>query len=175
VPARRSGLFTLRLAQADYTLANRPVFDPSNILRLEEFSRPCWGEVTNQVTVIYRDRETDKDTSVTVQDLAGVQMTGSVVATSVNFPGISKAGLANRVAMRELKQLSCGLAKVVCIEHRRRDLLLVAALWDHRDRDAGGAAVVWRVGRRRGAGRVRAGRLRFAAVGLCRPAADWLE
>ncbi len=43
--------------------------------------------MTNQVTVIYRDGSTDKDTSVTMQDLAGVQMTGSVVATSVNFPG----------------------------------------------------------------------------------------
>ena len=119
----RSGLFTLRLARADYTLANQPGFDPSNILRLEEFSRPSWGEVTNQVTVIYRDRESDKDTSVTVQDLAGVQMTGSVVATSVNFPGISKAGLANRVAMRELKQLSSGLAKGVFVANRQASLL----------------------------------------------------
>jgi hypothetical protein len=75
------------------------------------------------VTVIYRDRETDKDTSVTVQDLAGVQMTGSVVATSVNFPGISKAELANRVAMRELKQLSSGLAKGVFVANRQASLL----------------------------------------------------
>lgn len=119
----RSGLFTLRLAWADYTLASQPLFDPSNILRLEEFSRPSWGEVTNQVTVIYRDCETDKDTSVTVQDLAGVQMTGSVVATSVNFPGISKAELANRVAMRELKQLSSGLAKGVFVANRQASLL----------------------------------------------------
>lgn len=119
----RTGLFTLRLARADYTLANQPLFDPSNILRLEEFSRPSWGEVTNQVTVIYRDGSTDKDTSVTVQDLAGVQMTGSVVATSVNFPGIAKADLANRVAMRELKQLSAGLAKGVFIANRKASLL----------------------------------------------------
>ncbi len=116
-------LFTLRLARADYTLANQPLFDPSNILRLEEFSRPSWGEVTNQVTVIYRDRDTDKDTSLTVQDLAGVQVTGSVVATSVSFPGISKAELANRVAMHELKQLSSGLAKGVFVANRQASLL----------------------------------------------------
>lgn len=119
----RSGLFTLRLARADDALADQPAFDPSNILRLEEFSRPSWGEATNQVTVIYRDRETDKDTSVTVQDLAGVQMTGSVVATRVNFPGISKAELANRVAMRELKQLSSGLAKGVFVANRQASIL----------------------------------------------------
>jgi hypothetical protein len=119
----RSGLFTLRLARADDALADQPGFDPSNILRLEEFSRPSWGEATNQVTVIYRDRETDKDTSVTVQDLAGVQMTGSVVATRVNFPGISKAELANRVAMRELKQLSSGLAKGVFVANRQASIL----------------------------------------------------
>jgi hypothetical protein len=107
----------------------------SNILRLEEFSRPSWGEVTNQVTVIYRDGNTDKDTSVTVQDLAGVQMTGSVVATSVNFPSISKAGLANRVAMRELKQLSSGLAKGVFVANRQASLLNIGDVirfsWPH--------------------------------------------
>ena len=39
----RTGLLTLRLARADYTLANQPLFDLSNILRPEEFSRPWWG------------------------------------------------------------------------------------------------------------------------------------
>jgi hypothetical protein len=119
----RTGLFTLRLARADYVLASQPLFDNRNIARIEEFSRPSWGEVTNQVTVVYRDGATDKDTSVTVQDLAGVQLTGSVVATSVQFPGIAKAELANRVAMRELKQLSSGLAKCTFIANRQASLL----------------------------------------------------
>lgn len=115
----RTGLFTLKLARADYTLSSLPTFDPGNILRIEEFTRPSWGEITNQVTVVYRDGATDKDGSVTVQDIAAVQLNGGVVATTVNYPGISRAELANRVAMRELKQLSSTLAKCTFVANRQ--------------------------------------------------------
>ncbi len=115
----RTGLFTLKLARDDYTLSALPVFDPGNILNIEEFTRPSWGEITNQVTVVYRDGETDKDASVTVQDIAAVQLNGGVVATSINYPGISRADLANRIAMRELKQLSSSLAKCTFVANRK--------------------------------------------------------
>lgn len=115
----RTGLFTLKLARADYTLSSLPTFDPGNILRIEEFTRPSWGEITNQLTVVYRDGATDKDGSVTVQDIAAVQLNGGVVATTVNYPGISRAELANRVAMRELKQLSSSLAKCTFVANRQ--------------------------------------------------------
>ena len=114
----RTGLFTLKLARDDYDPATLPVFGPSNILKMEEFTRPSWGEITNQVTVVYRDGATDKDTSVTVQDLAAVQLNGGVVATTVNYPGISRADLANKVAMRELRQLSTPLAKCTFVANR---------------------------------------------------------
>lgn len=119
----RSGQFTLKLARADYDPASLPIFSPSNVLRVEEFSRPSWGEVTNQVTITYRDGATDKDASITVQDIAAVQINGGVVATSVSHPGISRAGLANRVAMRELKQLSSTLAKVTLVANRQASLI----------------------------------------------------
>lgn len=114
----RTGLFTLKLARDDYDPATLPVFGPSNILKMEEFTRPSWGEITNQVTVVYRDGVTDKDTSVTVQDIAAVQLNGGVVATTVNYPGISRADLANKVAMRELRQLSTPLAKCTFVANR---------------------------------------------------------
>jgi hypothetical protein len=114
----QTGLFTLKLARDDYDPATLPVFGFSNILKMEEFTRPSWGEITNQVTVVYRDGVTDKDTSVTVQDLAAVQLNGGVVATTVNYPGISRADLANKVAMRELRQLSTPLAKCTFVANR---------------------------------------------------------
>lgn len=119
----RTGLFTLKLARDDYNVSSLPVFDTSNILALEEFTRPSWGETVNQITVIYRDGATDKDTSVTVQDIAAVQLNGGVVATTVSFPGISRADLANRVAMRELKQLSSNLAKCTFVANRQAAIL----------------------------------------------------
>ncbi|WKB54391.1 phage tail protein [Eleftheria terrae] len=115
----RTGLFVLQLARAGYQLDRLQVFDPSSVLRIEEFTRPSWGETVNQVTVVYRDAASDKDASVTVQDVAAVQLNGGVAATSIQYPGISHAALANRVAMRELKQLSASLAKCTFIGNRQ--------------------------------------------------------
>lgn len=115
----RTGKFTLKLARADYDTASLPVLSPANVISIEEFTRPSWGEITNQVTVQYRDGQTDKDASITVQDIAAIQLQGGVVATTVQYPGISRADLANRVAMRELKQLSSTLAKVTLVANRQ--------------------------------------------------------
>jgi len=114
----RTGKFTLRLARNDYNAASLPTLSPSNVLRIEEFTRPSWGEIVNQVTIQYRDGQTDKDASITVQDIAAIQAQGGVVATTVRYPGISNGTLANRVAMRELKQLSSTLAKVTLVANR---------------------------------------------------------
>ena len=115
----RTGLWTLTLVRDEYDSNTAPVFHSGNILRIEAFSRPAWGEITNQVTVVYRDGLSDTDASVTVQDLAAVQLNSAVVATTIHYPGISQAGLANRVAMRELRQLSTPLARCTFIANRQ--------------------------------------------------------
>jgi hypothetical protein len=119
----RSGLFTLRLAREDYDPATLPVLSPANVLAIEAFSRPAWGEVVNQVTVVYRDGPTEQDASITVQDLAVLQLQGGVVATTVHYPGISHAALAQRVALRDLRQLSSTLARVTLVANRQASLL----------------------------------------------------
>lgn len=118
-----SGLFKLRLARADYTAGTLPVFGPSAIARIDEFARLGWGDVVNEVTVIYRDATTDKDIPITVQDLAGIERQGGVVSTTVRLPGIALPALANRVAMRELRQLSAMLAKVTFVVNRTASAL----------------------------------------------------
>lgn len=110
-----TGYFELKLIRDDYNAATLPVFDTGNTLRVEEFTRPAWGELVNQVTVQYRDGPSDKDMSVTVQDIASIQRQGGVVGTTVQYPGISNAVLAQRVALRDLKQLSQPLAKVTLV------------------------------------------------------------
>jgi hypothetical protein len=125
----RTGLFTLKLARADYDVNTLPVLSPANVLRMEEFTRPSWGEIVNQVTLQYRDGPTDKDASLTVQDIAAIQAQGGVVATTVQYPGISRGDLANRVAMRELKQLSSTLAKVTLVANREASSLDVGSVF----------------------------------------------
>jgi len=119
----RTGKFTFKLARDDYIAANLMVLSPANIARMEEFTRPSWGDITNQVTVQYRDGATDKDASFTVHDVAAIQVQGGVVSSTVQYPGISNAALANRVAIRDLKQLSNALAKCTIVGNRQASAL----------------------------------------------------
>lgn len=159
----RTGRFTLKLARADYDPAGLLVLSPANVLSIEEFTRPSWGEITNQVTIQYRDGPTDKDASITVQDIAAIQLQGGVVATTVQYPGISSAPLANRVAMRELKQLSSTLAKVTLVANRQASSLDIGGVFKLAWPPYGITGMVMRVARI-GYGELADGRMRIEAV-----------
>lgn len=109
---RQTGKFKIKLVRNDYVLADLPVFDPSNIVALDSFERPVYNELINEIVVKYRLKGTIKDSSVTVQNLAGVQSQGDVVSETINYPGIDTAENANRVAMRDLRIRSTPLARV---------------------------------------------------------------
>jgi hypothetical protein len=107
-----TGKFKLRLIRDDYDPETLEVFDPSNVISLDSFQRAGFGETVNEVTVVYRDRATNKDTPITVQDLANIQAQGGVVSRTTQYPGISNATLAGRVAERDLLASSTPLSKV---------------------------------------------------------------
>ena len=106
-----TGKFTLTLIRDDYEPAELDVFDESNILRLESWQRVGYGETVNEITVVYRDVVTNKDASVTVQDLANIQAQGAVVSQTRQYPGLPTAELALRIAQRDLNAASTPLAK----------------------------------------------------------------
>lgn len=115
----RTGLFVLKLIRNDYVVGSLLILDQTNIVEIESFERPAWGEVTNQVSVIYRDGPSNKDIAVTVQDLAIQHVQGGhSVPVTEQYPGIANGSLATQVAMRELNQLSTPLAKVVLVANR---------------------------------------------------------
>jgi len=107
-----SGLFTLRLIRDDYDVNSLATLDESNIIKLLEYSRPGLSEAVNQVILTYKDRHTNNDSTVTVQDLALFNVQGSRISTKVKYLGISNAETANLVAQRELNQLSSPIAKL---------------------------------------------------------------
>ena len=104
--------FALKLIRDDYDIDDLDVYGPDNLIAVEDYQRQAWGETVNEITVVYTDGSAGKDTSTTVQDLANVQIQGAVVAQTRNYPGIVFAGLAQRVAMRDLMAVSTPLAKV---------------------------------------------------------------
>lgn len=110
----KTGLFTLRPIRADYVLEELPLFAPSegNIIELVSLDRSTYTEAMNELTVKYTDSLTGKDGSVSVQQLASIQSQGGIVPETRNYPGLPTAALALRVAMRDLRASSSGLARV---------------------------------------------------------------
>ena len=49
----KDGRFVLKLARDDYNPESVPEFNPSNIIKLSQFSRSAWDETTNEVKITY--------------------------------------------------------------------------------------------------------------------------
>ena len=107
-----TGLFALKLLRDDYNILTLPEYNESNVTVLDSFERASYSEVINEISVVYRPQGTDKDDSVTVQDLAAIQAQEGIVSQTINYPGIDNASNAARVAMRDLRQKSTPLARV---------------------------------------------------------------
>jgi hypothetical protein len=117
--SRSTGKFVLKLIRADYDEEALPEFDPSNVEKVDNPSRPAFGELTNSVTVNYWNSETGKETSLTVQDTALIQMQGAVINTTVEYPGFTNFSIASRVALRDLRTLSSPL--LTCTIYTNQD------------------------------------------------------
>lgn len=107
-----TGLFVLKPIRDDYTVEALPVFDETNVAAVDSYQRAGFAEAINEITVRYDDAVTSKAGSVTLQNLAAVTAQGGIVAQSVSYPGLPTAALAQRVAMRDLRAGSSGLARV---------------------------------------------------------------
>lgn len=108
-----TGKYEIKLIRNDYSPEELPLFSEANIVAVESFERRAWGETINEVSLVYRDKDDNKDKTITVQDIANVHIQGAVVNQTINMPGISNADIAEKVAFRELLALSSPLAKVV--------------------------------------------------------------
>lgn len=106
-----TGKFELILIRNDYDVANLPVLDENCIIELSKFERASWGDSPNEVVLTYRDRN-EENAVVTVQNLAAIEIQGSVISSSQTFESVHEPELAARVAERELRQLSTPLAKI---------------------------------------------------------------
>jgi len=140
-----TGKFALKLIRDDYVASTLPVFGPSNLVAASDYQRKAWGETVNEVTVVYRDLTTNKDASITVQDLANIQTQGAVVAQTKQYPGIPIAPLAQRVAMRDLNTLATPLARVKLTANRRAWSLIPGDVFRLSWPDFGVVDVVFRV------------------------------
>lgn len=107
-----TGQIILGLIRSGYTLEELPVFDPSNVAAVRNFSRTAWDDTINQVRVTYMNRANKFEKgSAIVQDLANINSQGRLRSTNISFPGCSEGALAVALATREMTQLSVPLFK----------------------------------------------------------------
>lgn len=104
-----TGLLTLKLIRNDYDPDTLKILSPINF-RLDSFQRKGLGETVNELTVTYTDPETEKDATVTAQDLGNISAQGTVVPDSRNFYGVRTAVLATELALRDLRVAASPLA-----------------------------------------------------------------
>jgi len=141
-----TGLWEIKLIRDDFVPANLPLFDPSNVVDLVKYERVALGETINEITVVYRDHA-NKNKTVTVQDLGNIQMQGTVISQTVNYPGISTAELALRAAQRDLLARSTPLSKVQLKVNRQGWNLAIGDAFRFSWPKLGLVDVVYRVGR----------------------------
>lgn len=103
---RLTGKFRLKLIRADYNINSLLVLDRASVSKISAFKRKTVAELTNQISVVFWDASTGENNSITIQDTALVQQVRTTIGTSRQYPGISNATLAGKVAARDLKSFS---------------------------------------------------------------------
>ena len=82
-------------------------------MSIEEFARPAYGEVPNQVIVNWWDKIANKPRPVTAQDIALIEkQNNNIIELNLNHYGVCNPTLANKIAERELKLASSMLASM---------------------------------------------------------------
>lgn len=103
---RKSGKFVLKLIREDYIKENLLVLGEDEIQRVQDYSRPSFGELVNSVTANFWDSATGTTSSITADDPALIQMQGAVIGTTIQYPGFTNGVIAAKCAMRALRTLS---------------------------------------------------------------------
>ncbi|MCM2480212.1 phage tail protein [Serpentinimonas maccroryi] len=106
------GRFELKLLRDDYTVAELPVLGPDQIVSLERFERAQWGELVNEITVVYTQWQTGGEATLSVANLAAVHLQGGVINQRRDYPGVNHAPLASRLALRDLRVYGTPLARL---------------------------------------------------------------
>lgn len=121
---RKSGKFVLKLARDDWKEDLNSILhlDENSVESVTNFKRPTFGELVNTVTVNYWDMALGADRSVTVTDIA-LAGQGGANAASIDFKGFPTADIANRIAQRELSQLSTPLYTCTVLATTKADVL----------------------------------------------------
>lgn len=143
-----TGLQEIALIRGGYDPETLPVLDPSNC-SVTKRSTVQVSETTNQITVIYDDWVSGKNTPLTVQDTAAITMSGRIRSATLEYPGFSHAETALQAAERDLTQMARPFDRFEITATRLAPRLRPGDLFVLNSPDDGIAGMVCRVARRR--------------------------
>lgn len=102
--SRETGLLTLKLIRADYTVADLPLFTPdTGLLSLDDSDSSSEETAYNEIIVQGFDPSTKEEIQIRVQNLASIQSQEEIISNTIQYSGLPTRALVARVAQRELK------------------------------------------------------------------------
>lgn len=111
-PNPQNGLIEIILARNDYVAASEYQADETNIVAINDYSKPEWPQTKNEVKVRFVNREKDyKDDHAVAQDMAGRLIAGRPQSITLRFPGLRDATAANAIVARTSRTYFWPLAK----------------------------------------------------------------
>lgn len=120
-PDPETGLYTMKLARADYDIEDLPIFDKTNVDPDSiEFSRISWEDTKNTTVIRYVDRNMNfKVEPVEYKDAANIYVRGGQIdSESIDFLGYSNKEEALATAARVNKTRSSPLCRAQFITNR---------------------------------------------------------
>lgn len=110
---RRTGLLTMKLFRKDYDVDDLTELTFENgIIDITEDESSSSDTVYNEVIVKFNDPVSNKTGSLRVHNLASFQSIGSLLSVTTEYPGIPTAGLAARIAQRDLQANSAEVRRM---------------------------------------------------------------
>ena len=107
---RRTGKFVLKLIRADYGDGSSLLaLDDTNVISWTEVNQPSYNDLVNTVTIQFNDRDNKTGGSVTLHNLALIQIQGREISTVRQYQGVCTRALAGRIAARDLRASSTPL------------------------------------------------------------------
>ncbi len=101
-------------------LKDIPIHGVGDIIEIEDFVRPSYGEIVDQVIVSWWDKVADKSRPAMAHDIALIEkQNGTIIEQTISYYGICNAKLANTVAERELN-LASGMLATMRIKATRK-------------------------------------------------------
>ena len=103
---RKDNLWKITLIRKIQDLGTLPVVSTDHVKKINKLARKQFYDLTSQYLLKYESNLTFKEASVRVSDPSLAARQGKEILTSASFSGVATPGVAQMIAVRELKNLS---------------------------------------------------------------------